>query len=75
MVDSVVYGELLLLDFTSFFPSLVCLSLSQPLLCLPVRVVMCDMAQRSNMVKGSPALTIACIDLGGYRKGVPPFTL
>jgi hypothetical protein len=36
--------------FHFFLPS-PCLSSSQPLLCLPVGVVLCDTAQRSNMAK------------------------
>jgi hypothetical protein len=53
-----------------FLPSLVCLFLSQPLLYLPVGVVLFDMAQCTNTAKGSPTQTMASKDHRGCWRGV-----
>jgi hypothetical protein len=53
-----------------FLPSLVYLSACPALLCLPIGVVLYDVAQCMNAAKGSPSLTVASNDHRGYWRGV-----
>jgi hypothetical protein len=57
-------------DLDTVLSSLVCLSSFPALLCLPVAVVLYDMAQHTNMAKGSPTLTVASKDHRGCWRGI-----
>jgi hypothetical protein len=65
-----IWRPFCLVSRISFFLPWCAFLLSQPLLCLPVGVVLFDMAQRMNMAKGSPALTMASKDHRGCARGV-----